>query len=250
MAVWAARNGLQLVLEGECGFGRECVGVLADGKYPDYEWYDAEYTERVDQNGEVWAPKDAYHKHPCVAVLGRGEPAEVQLYEWLLWFDANGFVLERGDVELPKPMGITAIILRDDWIHVSPPSVEFSRDIDLEPPHARGPLRISGEATFYREHGAASPWEILLRDSRGDAWRVSLEYCGEMPETALPDDLFAGWLRRVLGGTCLTGQQVDRLVTAIVAEVAAEHADLNQLATVFRDMKAARQRAGREVAGK
>jgi hypothetical protein len=30
-----------------------------------------------------------------VAVLGRGEQAEAQLYDWLRWFDENGFVVEQ-----------------------------------------------------------------------------------------------------------------------------------------------------------
>jgi hypothetical protein len=89
---WCARNGVRLQLEGECGFGRECVGIAAgsEGTYPDYQWYDDDF-ERVDSNGEVWIPEHAYHKHPCVAVLGRGEGPEAELYDWIRWFDANGF---------------------------------------------------------------------------------------------------------------------------------------------------------------
>jgi len=90
---------MTLGLEGECGFGRKCVGVLAE-VYPDYEWYDDNY-ERIDNNGKVWTPEDAYHKHPCVAVLGRGEEAEAQLFDWLQWFDTNGFKVETGKNELP-----------------------------------------------------------------------------------------------------------------------------------------------------
>lgn len=93
MAIWCAKNKLQLELEGSCGFGRPCVGVLTQGKYPDYYWYDSEY-EREDNNGEVWTPEDAYHKHECVAVLGHGQYAEEQLYNWLKWFDENNFKLE------------------------------------------------------------------------------------------------------------------------------------------------------------
>jgi hypothetical protein len=93
MTDWCAKHSLTLTLEGECGFGRECVGVLASNDcYPDYEWRDYDTTyERLDNNGDVWTPDDAYHKHPCVAVLGRGENAEEQLYEWLKWFDDNNF---------------------------------------------------------------------------------------------------------------------------------------------------------------
>lgn len=97
MALWAAKNKLQLMLEGEVGFGRQCVGVVTEGHYPDYEWYDNATYERIDPNGDVWTPPDAYHKHPCVAVLGRGEAAEAQLYDWLKWFDDNNFKLTTGD---------------------------------------------------------------------------------------------------------------------------------------------------------
>lgn len=93
MANFAMKNKSAITLEGECGIGRECVGLLANGTYPDYEWFDEEF-KRIDENGEVWLPEDAYHKHPCVAVLGRGEKAEAQLYEWLKWFDDNGFEVE------------------------------------------------------------------------------------------------------------------------------------------------------------
>ncbi len=103
MALWAARNNCQLALEGECGFGRECVGILAGDCFPDYEWYDDDTYERSDQNGDVWIPPDAYHKHPCVAVLGRGGDAESQLYDWLKWFEDNRFTLERGIKEDFKP---------------------------------------------------------------------------------------------------------------------------------------------------
>lgn len=99
MIMWAHKNQCVLTLEGECGFGRECVGILADGKYPDYEWHDKEWN-RADKNGDVWTPEDAYHKHPCVAVLGRGERAEEQLYQWLKWFDENNFKLEVFDKDL------------------------------------------------------------------------------------------------------------------------------------------------------
>lgn len=97
MAMWCAKNGVALTLQGECGFGRDCVGISAGDKYPDYEWTDDEY-DRIDSNGDVWTPEDAYHKHPCVAVLGRGEPAESQLYDWLKWFDDNHFTIEQGFV--------------------------------------------------------------------------------------------------------------------------------------------------------
>lgn len=110
MALWATKNNLLLTFEGECGFGRECVGVLTNGQYPEYEWYDDNY-EREDKNGDVWTPENAYHKHPCVAVLGRGENAESQLYEWLKWFDENGFKLETGTQPIDSKLGRIAFAL-------------------------------------------------------------------------------------------------------------------------------------------
>ena len=111
MAVWAANAGLRLELVGECGIGRECVGVEANGSYPDYEWSDPETWDRIDDNGKVWTPPAAYHKHPCVAVLGRGEDAEAQLYDWLRWFDEHGFVLETGVQAVDPAMGQLAYIM-------------------------------------------------------------------------------------------------------------------------------------------
>ncbi len=93
MTEFCKRNNVQLELAGECGFARKCVGITIRDTYPDYEWYDNDYN-RIDPNGEVWTPEDAYHKHPCVAVLGRGEEAEIQLYKWLKWFDKNDFEVE------------------------------------------------------------------------------------------------------------------------------------------------------------
>lgn len=110
MAVWAARHGLQLVLEGECGFGRDCVGISVDGHYPDYHWHNQETWEREDENGDIFKPADAYHKHDCVAVLGRGENAEAQLYDWLKWFDDNGFVCETGDQPMDPALSVIGIM--------------------------------------------------------------------------------------------------------------------------------------------
>ena len=110
MARWAADNGLQLQLKGEVGICRECVGVTAEGSYPEYEWFDDDYN-RLDDNGDVFTPDDAYHKGPYVAVLGRGKGAEEQLFDWLKWFDENGFKLETGNsgVTLSNDPGIKLV---------------------------------------------------------------------------------------------------------------------------------------------
>lgn len=110
MINYAFRNKVFLELEGECGFGRKCVGITTEDHYPDYYWHDKETWDRLDSNGDVWIPKDAYHKHACVAVLGRGEEAESQLFEWLKWFDTNGFVIEKGDNDISKEDQLSKMI--------------------------------------------------------------------------------------------------------------------------------------------
>lgn len=97
---WCTAEGLKLVLDGLCGFGRECVGVtsLNGETYPDYKWYDKNY-DRIDNNGDVWCPPNAYHKHPCVAVLGNDDMAIKELYEWCKWFYENGFHYKKVSVE-------------------------------------------------------------------------------------------------------------------------------------------------------
>lgn len=111
MIKWAHKNKVVLDLEGECGFGRECVGITTNGSFPDYHWHDDETWERIDNNGDVWVPDGAYHKHDCVAVLGRGVEAETQLYYWLKWFDVNGFVVETGTVTRDKQFDPIELIL-------------------------------------------------------------------------------------------------------------------------------------------
>ncbi len=111
MAIWAAKNGAALVLNGECGFGRECVGIQVNGSYPDYHWYDDDTYDQLDKNGAVWQPKDAYHKCEVVAVLGHGEEAESQLFEWLQWFDTHGFKVQTGEIKLSKPLDAISMMM-------------------------------------------------------------------------------------------------------------------------------------------
>lgn len=86
MALWACKNKVTLDLEGECGFERKCVGIIAQVAFVDYD----------EEDENIFVPQDAYHKHPCVAVLGHGEEAESQLYDWLKWFEDNNYIVERG----------------------------------------------------------------------------------------------------------------------------------------------------------
>ena len=80
---WAARYQCALQLNGEVGFGRDCVGILKGGTYIDY----------ADEAG-IWTPEDAYHKHDCLAVLGHGDEPLGQLYEWVKWLDEHGYGVE------------------------------------------------------------------------------------------------------------------------------------------------------------
>lgn len=82
---WAARYKCSLQLNGQVGFGRDCVGVLKGGTYIDYE-----------DHTEIWTPEDSYHKHDCLAVLNHddADAALGQLYEWVKWLDGHGYGVE------------------------------------------------------------------------------------------------------------------------------------------------------------
>lgn len=94
-------NRFKLIFEeeGECGFGRECVGLTNGNNYvdynptrePDYEYVDGFYDERFYDI----TPSDAYHKHNCIAVLGRGEDAIRQLSDWIDKLNELGAVVEK-----------------------------------------------------------------------------------------------------------------------------------------------------------
>ena len=118
MLDFAERNNVILSLNGSCGFGRDCVGILTkDETYPDYD--EPEYTwddTPLDDNA-VFVPDDAYHKHPCVAVLGHGEHAEEHLYEWRKWFDDNGYRVQC--VELGNPPADLDDVSKFFWQHRS-----------------------------------------------------------------------------------------------------------------------------------
>ena len=114
MVDFAERNNCTISLNGSCGLGRDCVGLLTkDNTYPDYQWYDDDYDD-ISDNDDIFIPDDAYHKHPCVAVLGHGVKAEKQLYEWLKWFDDNNYSVQCIDIGIP-PAEASGII-RALWV--------------------------------------------------------------------------------------------------------------------------------------
>lgn len=73
-------NGAALDLETEIGFGRECVGIVANGSFLEY-----------DQNAEIVPAERAYHKGPYLAVLGRDDAAIHQLANWCRRWQEAGY---------------------------------------------------------------------------------------------------------------------------------------------------------------
>lgn len=93
-------NRFKLIFEdeGECGFGRECVGLTNGNNYVDYNPTSADsfnYIEGFfDERFFNIIPPDAYHKHNCLAVLGRGDDAIRQLSDWVDKLNELGAVVE------------------------------------------------------------------------------------------------------------------------------------------------------------
>ncbi len=73
--------------EGDCGFGRECVGLRDGSGWIDFNPWNRETFKPIEKYSDdrfhAIAPKDAYHKHDCIAVLGRGEDVIRQLSDWV-----------------------------------------------------------------------------------------------------------------------------------------------------------------------
>lgn len=82
---------------GECGFGRECVGFSSGDKWIDHNpcTMGGNY-DRIESLAckDTHPPEDvdAYHKHHCLAVLGRGDGAIIGLAKWVLKMEAAGEV--------------------------------------------------------------------------------------------------------------------------------------------------------------
>lgn len=94
-------NRFKLIFEeeGECGFGRECVGLSNGNNYVDYNPTDRVKYDYIKEfyNEKFYdiTPPDAYHKHSCLAVLGRGEEAIRQLADWVDKLNEMGAVVEK-----------------------------------------------------------------------------------------------------------------------------------------------------------
>lgn len=81
--------------EGECGFGRECVGFLArNGSWVNYHPCEYKNYKEIagftDEGVDPPEGVEAYHKHDCMCVLGRGDEAIIQLARWAQKINETG----------------------------------------------------------------------------------------------------------------------------------------------------------------
>lgn len=99
---FAKKHDLTFVFDGECGFGRPCVGFSVVGNYVEYNPTSfPDYNNIADLYSEKHysiAPKDAYHKHDCMAVLVENENKEEALKQLLEWVEE----LEKQNVRIEK----------------------------------------------------------------------------------------------------------------------------------------------------
>ena len=89
-------DGAQLVIDGEIGFARSCVGITTHGHYLDYETGEERWNEEIQANGPY--PEDewnAYHKGTYLAVLIDDNCDKAQairnLYDWCKKLERNGY---------------------------------------------------------------------------------------------------------------------------------------------------------------
>ena len=93
---FARRHAVVFDDEGECGFGRKCVGFCRGTSWVSYNPYrypdfDAIEELQCDAIGDC-RPSNAYHKYDCLAVLGRDDEAIEQLAMWVTAIEALGDV--------------------------------------------------------------------------------------------------------------------------------------------------------------
>lgn len=108
MQLWAARNKCYLELEGQVGFGRECVGILQGNSYVDTPGSGHNYHPEYEEVQPPETVDSTYHKHDCLCVLGRDEDAIHQLYVWVKKLADNGAVVEIQD--RPYTGGVDAML--------------------------------------------------------------------------------------------------------------------------------------------
>lgn len=98
--LWAAQNRV-IITEGECGFGRECVGVTSGNQWIDWQVTNMETFRNEPGGYDGWVPDGAYHKHDCVAVLGQDDESWRQLGQWLDHIVKGGWIVKHLD-RVPK----------------------------------------------------------------------------------------------------------------------------------------------------
>jgi len=96
LQAFATKHKIVFQDEGECGFGRECVGLMHGNNYIDYNPRNLETYEQIEgavcEIASKFAPSSAYHKHDCFVVLGRGDEAIKQLADWVRKLEEQGTV--------------------------------------------------------------------------------------------------------------------------------------------------------------
>lgn len=96
---FAEKFGLSFEEEGECGFGRACVGITNGLNWVNYNPHNEKTYEPIEEfyDEQLYdiTPINAYHKHTCLAVLGRGEDAIKQLSDWVDTLKRLGAVIEK-----------------------------------------------------------------------------------------------------------------------------------------------------------
>lgn len=98
--VWAADNRV-IITEGECGFGRECVGITAGNQWVDWRVTNMQSYQYEEGYYDGFVPDTAYHKHDCVCVLGQDDAAWADLMVWLDNIIQGGWIVLHLDRE-PK----------------------------------------------------------------------------------------------------------------------------------------------------
>jgi hypothetical protein len=103
---FADRFNLIFEEEGQCGLGRECVGLIFGDNYVDYNPCDDTYLDYIeyfyDERLYDIKPTDAYHKHDCIAVLGRGDDVIRQLSDWIDSLNELNAVIEKISISSTK----------------------------------------------------------------------------------------------------------------------------------------------------
>ena len=125
---WAQAQGCYFDEEAECGFGREAVGITRKGSFIDLYYLGEDYRPlpaslSPEEVGPPEGVTDAYHKHDCLAVLGRGGGAIRQLYLWVKHLAKQDIRVEdapRRTADLSALMGSRTVpILTKDRARVS-----------------------------------------------------------------------------------------------------------------------------------